>query len=124
MQQAQKARDNAYCPYSKFKVGAAVIAENGRIYTGSNVENASYGLSCCAERVAVFKAISDGQRKLKAVAVSSSGKGGITPCGACLQVIYEFAGNADIIMQGKTKNKAMKIAKLLPAAFGRKNLLK
>jgi len=124
LQQAEKAKDNAYCPYSGFKVGSAVLAGNGRVYTGSNVENASYGLSCCAERVAVFKAIADGQKKIKAVAVAASAKRGVTPCGACLQVIYEFGANTDIIMQGKTKNRVMKISGMLPAAFTKKAMSK
>lgn len=119
---AKKARLNAYCPYSKFKVGAAVLVGDNKIYTGTNVENASYGLSCCAERVAVFKAAADGQREVKAVAVAGPGAAAIAPCGACRQVIYEFGKNADVILSGKSRKRTVKISKLLPAAFGRKDL--
>ena len=120
--EAKKARGNAYCPYSGFKVGAAALSGSGKIYTGANVENASYGLSCCAERVAVFKAAAAGERKLKAVAVAGSGGKAVPPCGACRQVIHEFGAGADVIISGGNKVKAVKISKLLPRAFGGKNL--
>lgn len=87
---ALKARESAYAPYSGFRVGAAVIADNGKIYTGCNVENASYGASICAERTAVAKAVSDGARKLLAVAVAGDSDGPTLPCGICRQVISEF----------------------------------
>jgi len=119
---AKKAGKNAYCPYSKFSVGAAVLTENNKIYTGANVENASYGLTCCAERAAVFSAVADGARKIKAVAVVGSGKKAAEPCGACRQVIFEFGENADIITSEKNKINVIKLSKLLPAAFGKRNL--
>lgn len=87
---AQKARERAYAPYSKFSVGAAVMGESGKVYTGCNVENASYGLTVCAERVAVWKAISEGERQIAAVAIVA-GDEIARPCGACLQVMAEFA---------------------------------
>lgn len=95
---ARQARDKAYAPYSGFACGAAVWA-NGEMYTGSNIENASYGLSCCAERVAIFKAVAAGHRHLAGVAVASSDSKLPLPCGACLQVMAEFApGDIPIIL--------------------------
>ncbi|MCE5323951.1 cytidine deaminase [bacterium] len=88
---ARDARKSAYAPYSGFKVGAAVLCGSGKVYTGCNVENASYGLSMCAERVAVQKAVSEGERHIKAVAIVTDGDGFARPCGACLQVIAEFS---------------------------------
>lgn len=120
--EAKKARKNAHCPYSKFSVGAAVLAGNGKIYTGANVENASYGLTCCAERVAVFKAVADGARIIKAVAVESSGKKAVKPCGACRQVIFEFGENADIVTSEKNKINVVKMSSLLPDAFSKRNV--
>ncbi len=86
--EAKRARRKAYCPYSRYAVGAALIAGSGRVYTGANVENASYGLSLCAERVAVFKAVTSGEKSLAALAVAGRAA---YPCGACRQVMLEFA---------------------------------
>ncbi len=113
---AQKASKNSYSPYSKFKVGCAVLCSNGEIYTGTNVENASYGLSICAERTAIFNAVSNGNTKIEAVAVYTPYKY-VTPCGACRQVISEFTKNADIIYNSKTDIKITNIKKLLPDSF-------
>lgn len=85
---AKKAQKNAYCPYSRYPVGASVLTEAGRIYSGCNVENASFGLACCAERTAIFNAVSHGENRIKAVCVVAKSA---TPCGACRQVILEFA---------------------------------
>ena len=116
---ATKARNNAYAPYSKFLVGSAVLTESGVIYTGCNVENASYGLTNCAERTAIFKAISAGERKIKAVAVVTDVPEFDAPCGACRQVIYEFGKDVDVIMANLSgKYKVEKISALLPYAFG------
>lgn len=120
--EAKKAMKKAYCPYSSFSVGAAVLTETGGIYTGANIENASYGLSCCAERVAVFKAVSSGAKAIKAVAVACSGKKAAMPCGACRQVISEFGRNADIVIAGKRGIKTVRLAKLLPYSFGKGDL--
>ncbi len=102
------AKETSYSPYSKFRVGAAVLTENGTVFAGCNVENASYGLAICAERNAVFQAAFAGERKILAVAVTSDEKSFLTPCGACRQVISEFAeGNAEIILvsaDGRTKS--------------------
>jgi len=95
---AREARERAYAPYSNFKVGAAVLAGSGKVYTGCNVENASYGLTVCAERVAVQKAVSEGERRIEAVAIVAGEDGIGRPCGACLQVIKEFAVNLDILI--------------------------
>ena len=116
MSLAQKASKNSYSPYSKFKVGCAVLCSNGEIYTGTNVENASYGLSICAERTAIFSAVSNGNTKIEAVAVYTPHKN-VTPCGACRQVISEFSKNADIIYNSKTGIKITNIKNLLPDSF-------
>lgn len=91
MARAEEARASAHAPYSKFKVGAALLTHSGRVVTGCNVENASLGLSCCAERVAVFKAVSEGERRFEAIAVTAGRGHGASPCGACRQVLAEFA---------------------------------
>lgn len=118
---AKKAQKNAYCPYSRYPVGAAVMMDSGRIYTGCNVENASFGLAICAERVAIFKAVSHGEKKVKALCVAAKSA---KPCGACRQVIIEFAPkDADIIyldwfpMAKKQKVTMTKAGRLLPQAF-------
>ena len=117
IEMAKRARENAYAPYSNFKVGAALLTEDGEIFTGANVENASYGLSICAERVAVFKAVSEGKRKFKAIAVVTDTEKPTPPCGACRQVLAEF-GDIEVIMANlKGDVKVMKLSELLPEAF-------
>lgn len=91
-------RPRAYSPYSRLQVGAALLAADGRIFAGSNVENASYGLTVCAERIAFFKAVTEGCREFEALAVAGSGPDLIVPCGACLQVMAEFAADLKIIL--------------------------
>lgn len=110
------AKQNSYSPYSKFRVGAAILTDDLEIFSGSNVENASYGLAICAERNAVFQAAHAGKRKILAVAVSSDEKGFITPCGACRQVISEFAdGKTEIILiTNDEKTKSVQFEKLFP----------
>ncbi len=116
VRRAVGAKLNSYSPYSKFRVGAAVLTDDNIIFSGCNVENASYGLAICAERNAIFQAAHAGKRKIVAVAVSSDEKGFITPCGACRQVISEFAdGKTEIILitsEGKTKS--VQFEKLFP----------
>jgi cytidine deaminase len=94
---AKEAAGNAYAGYSNFKVGAALLTDNGRIFTGCNIENSSYGLTVCAERVAVFKAVSEGYRNFKAIAIHSDAVPPARPCGACLQVLSEFGSELEIL---------------------------
>lgn len=98
LQRAREARSHAYVPYSNFAVGAALLAADGRIFTGCNVENASYGLTCCAERTAIFKAVSEGVRKFQAIAVVADTPGPVSPCGACRQVLAEFGPEMRVIL--------------------------
>ena len=113
---AKEARESAYAPYSDFKVGAALLGESGTIYLGCNVENASFGLTVCAERVALFKAVSEGERVFKAIAIYAGSKSA-PPCGACLQVMAEF-GDLDILLfDSKGSYVKWRISELLPQAF-------
>jgi cytidine deaminase len=115
---AKLARENAHAPYSNFRVGAALRAKSGRIFTGCNVENASYGLTLCAERVAIFKAISEGERGFDAIAVVADTDTLTPPCGACRQIIWEFCGDVPVVMSNlKGKVERESAAKLLPRAF-------
>ncbi|HTP80833.1 MAG TPA: cytidine deaminase [Bacteroidota bacterium] len=120
---ARRARLKAYAPYSKFRVGAAVLTHDGEVYTGCNVENSSYGLAMCAERTAIFKAVSEGARKFRAVAVSAETQGFTAPCGACRQVLLEFAPNADVILINRDNRlKILKVNSLIPMGFTAKDL--
>jgi cytidine deaminase len=115
---ALAAQENAHAPFSKFKVGAAIEDETGRIFTGCNVENATYGLTICAERVAVFKAISEGARKFTRIAVAADTDVLTPPCGACRQILWEFCGDAELTLvnlQGKTETFRLK--ELFPRPF-------
>ncbi len=126
---ARTAAKNAYAPFSKFKVGAAVLTTNGRIFSGCNVENGSYGLTICAERVAIATAVSAGERKIDAIAIfarpskrQTAGRRaripGLTPpCGACLQVISEFSENPEIILTNGRTTKTYRLRELLPLGF-------
>ena len=96
---ADKAMENAYAPYSKFKVGAALLCSDGTVFCGCNIENGSFGATNCAERTAVFKAVSEGYRNFEAIAIVSSGGGETSPCGICRQVMGEFAPNLRIILR-------------------------
>ena len=93
---ANQARQRAYAPYSDFPVGAALLSQSGKVYAGCNVENASYGLTICAERVALFRAVCEGEREFRAIAVVT--ETGSSPCGACRQVLSEFAGDIDVVI--------------------------
>ncbi len=114
---AKKARDNSYSPYSEYPVGAALLTKGGKIYTGCNVENSSFSLTCCAERVALFKAVSEGERKFTKIAVVSSEKKPILPCGTCRQALYEFAPNLNIIVLHDNEIKTFLLKELLPEGF-------
>lgn len=126
LEKAYEGRKNAYAPYSNFKVGAAVLAENGKIYTGCNIENASYGATNCAERTAIFKAISEGNRKIRAIAIVGADDEYTYPCGICRQVIAEFANeNTEIILGKKSLEYIVKtLAEILPGAFTKEALQK
>ena len=111
-------REHAFAPFSKFKVGAAAAALDGRIHTGCNVESATYGLTMCAERVAIFKGISEGSRRFKRVAVAADTQKLTPPCGACRQILWEFCGDVEIVLvnlQGKIETYQLK--DLLPKPF-------
>ena len=124
-EKAAEAKSNALPTYSKFYVEAALLTEDNKIYTGCNVESSSYSLTICAERNAIFKAISEGERKFKAIAVAGDTKDFISPCGACRQIISDLCGEIDIILvNGNNKTKVMKTSELLPYAFGDKDLTK
>ena len=122
LQHAVEARMAAYAPYSNFQVGAALLAENGEVFTGCNVENASYGMTICAERVAVFKAISEGVKTFKAIAISVPGGG--APCGACRQVLNEFSPQLKIILGDEfgSSLRETTLDNLFPSAFGPRNI--
>ena len=118
IQAAMDVRERAHAPYSNFKVGAALQDEHGRIYTGCNVENATYGLSLCAERVAVVKAISEGAGKLIRVAVVADGDTLVPPCGACRQILWEFCGNAELtLMNLSGQQETMFMNQIFPRPF-------
>ena len=115
---ARTAREHAHAPYSNFRVGAAVRAKSGRIFSGCNVENSTYGLTLCAERVAIFKAISEGEHGFDAVAVVTDADSLTPPCGACRQIIWEFCGDANVVLanlHGKIEHH--KMAALFPKPF-------
>jgi cytidine deaminase len=118
---AAAARGHAYAPYSRFQVGAAVLA-GGEVYTGCNVENASYGLTICAERSAVFAAVAAGRRRIDAVAVVSDAPAPTAPCGACRQVLHEFGPEMQVIMAGGGGTVTRPLRELLPLAFGPEDL--
>lgn len=121
LQTARQAREQAYAPYSRYKVGAALLMDDGRVFSGCNVENASYGLSICAERTAVFKAVSEGGRVITAVAVCTSNAG--SPCGACRQVLAEFAGDVPVwLCDSQGGVRATTLYALLPDHFGPEHL--
>jgi cytidine deaminase len=115
---AREAQKLAYAPYSGFKVGAALLTDAGNVYTGANVENSSYGLTVCAERIAVFKAVTAGELKFKAIAIVGSGSGYIYPCGACLQVLAEFSANIKIVAVNENDDfREYYLGDLLPQVF-------
>ena len=114
---AKKARAHAYAPYSGFAVGAAVLAADGRVFVGCNIENASYGLTNCAERTAIFSAVAAGAREIRALAVVADGALPCSPCGACRQVIAEFAVERIILANLKGSRRVVTKEELLPFAF-------
>jgi cytidine deaminase len=115
---AKKAQARALAPYSRLKVGAALATPSGKIYTGCNIENSSFSLTICAERTALFKAVSEGQHRFSAIAITSDARQILPPCGACRQVLMELAGNIDIILtDGRGTVAVHKLSELLPLPF-------
>jgi cytidine deaminase len=120
---ALKARKNSYSPYSGFRVGAALLTRSGAIVTGCNIENSSYGLTICAERTALFKALSDGYSAFTAIAIASDEDGFTPPCGACRQVLIELAGDVDVVMARPDGTFRIEpLDRLIPNAFTGTNL--
>lgn len=120
---ATKVRDHSYAPFSNFRVGSAIETDDGQIIDGCNVESASYGLTVCAERVAIWKAISEGKRKIKHIAVVADTEELTPPCGVCRQIIWEFGGDIPVIMANlKGKVETVQMKDLLPRAFDTKFL--
>ena len=120
MNNAKDAAKNSYSPFSRFAVGAAVITSSGKIYQGCNVENSSFGLTNCAERTAIFKAVSEGEREIRAVAIYSPNADSCYPCGACRQVLFEFQGDEEeivVITENMGKLEANKLSFFLPCGF-------
>jgi cytidine deaminase len=119
MAEAEKARRWSYSPYSKFAVGAALLTRSGRVVHGCNVENSSYGLACCAERTAIFKAVSEGEREFVAIAVTAGAeRSSAAPCGACRQVMHEFAPQMPVYWRDGTGGiRRTKVSALLPDGF-------
>ncbi len=125
IKRAIEAREKAYCPYSNFKVGAAVLFEDGNIYTGCNVENASFGATNCAERTAIFKGVSEGNKIIKEMALIGDTKNFTYPCGICRQVISEFAESGSIkIYMVKNENEVLEktLDEIMPGTFTKKDL--
>jgi cytidine deaminase len=119
IEQSRQARQRAYAPYSSFLVGAALVADDGRHFSGANVENASYGLSICAERVAATTAVAAGVRRIEAIAVTSSSPTPTPPCGACRQFLYEFNPEMTVVSEGENgERKRWRLSALLLDGFG------
>ena len=115
---ALRARQNACCAYSHFQVGAALEDDSGRIHTGCNVENSSYGLTVCAERVAVWKALSEGARRFRRIVVAADGHKLAAPCGACRQILWEFCGDIEVVLVNlKGERRVFRMAELMPEPF-------
>jgi cytidine deaminase len=115
---ARAARENSYAPHSRFRVGAAVRSASGRIFAGCNIESASYGLGACAERVAVLKAVSEGERDLRAIAVVTDAEAPTPPCGACRQILWEFCGDVEVVLATiKGDMEVYRLSSLFPRPF-------
>ena len=121
----EKAKAQAYAPYSGFRVGAALLGKSGTVYTGANVENAAYSVTCCAERVALFKAVTSGEKDFEAIAITSDSDEFTTPCGTCRQALIEFSPHMDVISaNNKLEYETEELDKLLPKAFSAKDMEK
>jgi cytidine deaminase len=120
---ASAVRENSYAPYSKFRVGAAVETKAGKIYSGCNIESASYGLTVCGERVAIWKAVSEGEHEFRQIAVVVDTEELTPPCGVCRQILWEFCGNVPVTLANLSgKSETVMMEDLLPRAFGRRFL--
>jgi cytidine deaminase len=118
VQAALTAREHAHAPYSKFLVGAALEDESGRVHTGCNIENSTYGLTICAERVAVFKAMSEGVRKFRRIAIAADTEELTPPCGACRQILWEFCGDIEVLLCNlRGKSEVVRLKGLFPRGF-------
>ncbi len=118
LKEAKAAKEKAYAPYSGFRVGAALLTQSGKVYTGANVENAAYSVTCCAERVALYAAVTDGETAFAAIAVTSDSDLVTTPCGVCRQALYEFSPHMDVISSNcRLEYETDTLEKLLPKAF-------
>lgn len=125
VKRAAAAKEFSYSPYSEFRVGAALLAKSGKIYTGCNIENAAYSPTNCAERTALFKAVSEGEREFLAIAVAGDGEDYLAPCGVCRQALLEFCDPSEflVLMAGAGLDyREMTLEELLPAAFSKKDL--
>lgn len=122
---AKKAKRKAYAPYSNFRVGAAIRTKAGKIYTGCNIENSSYGLTICAERTAIFKAVSEGEKEFTVIAIASDDHDFCPPCGACRQVLRDLAPNVELVLVDKKGNeRVVTLTDLFPLPFGPDHLPK
>ena len=123
LRHAMKARENALAKFSRFKVGAALLTTDGKVYTGCNIENATYGLTVCAERVALWKALSEGERSFARIAVASGGELPAAPCGACRQLLWEFCGDLEVALGNASGVKELqRLADLFPRPFDQRSL--
>ncbi|HEY6191987.1 MAG TPA: cytidine deaminase [Bacteroidota bacterium] len=115
---AKQAKKHSYSPYSRFRVGAALLAKSGKVYSGCNIESSSFSLTICAERTALFKAVSESEKSFSAMAIATDSEEFVSPCGACRQVIHDLAGNIELILvNSKGKTKSYKSGALLPVPF-------
>lgn len=122
-QTAVRMKETAYAPYSRFRVGAAVECDDGTVYTGCNIENAAYGPTNCAERTAIFKAVSEGHRRFRRIAVAADVEGFTSPCGVCRQVMAEFSPDMDVILVNSGGDtKTVNLRELFPMGFGKEDL--
>lgn len=122
-EKAVEAKERAIPPYSKFRVGSALLTRDGKVFTGGNIESSSYSLTICAERVALFKALSEGERNFTAIAIASDADDFCPPCGSCRQVLNDFCSDIDVVLIDHNKEiKIFKLGELLPFPFGDINL--
>jgi cytidine deaminase len=125
LKKADEAKRHAYAPYSNFRVGAALLSRSGRVYVGANIENAAFSVTCCAERVALFGAVMNGERDFEAIAVTSDSDRITTPCGVCRQALFEFSPRMDVISSNNAlEYETKKLSAMLPGGFSGKEMEK